>query len=190
MIYPIVAYGDPVLRKTAVSIDKEHPNLSAMIENMFKTMYQAKGVGLAAPQVGFSIRLFVVDATAFSEDKEHQDLKGFKKIFINAKMIKEQGEEWSFNEGCLSIPKIREEIKRKPKIKIKYLDENFNEQEVEFEGLKARIIQHEYDHIEGKLFIDHINPFRKRLIKGKLNDILTGKVDTDYKMKFVKNKIS
>lgn len=186
MIYPIVAYGDPVLRKVGISIDKNYPNLSSIIENMFETMHHAKGVGLAAPQIGLSIRLFIVDASPFAEEEEHKDLKGFKRVFINAEILNEDGKEWIFNEGCLSIPKIREDVNRLPKIRIKYFDENFKQQEQEFDELRARIIQHEYDHIEGKLFIDKINPFRKRLIKGKLNDILTGEVETDYKMKFFK----
>ena len=187
MILSIVAYGDPVLKKMGVNIDKNYSKLSELIANMFETMYNAKGVGLAAPQVGKSIRLFIVDATPFSKDEENKDdvtLKDFKKIFINPRIIHEKGEEWSFNEGCLSIPKIREDVIRKPTIRVQYMDENFIAHEEEYKGLAARIIQHEYDHIEGKLFTDRINPLRKRLLKRRLSDISKGKVDIDYKMKF------
>jgi|SRR6185437_2123998 len=189
MILPIVAYGDAVLKKKAVDITKDYPNLDKVIANMFDTMHNAKGVGLAAPQVGLSIRLFIVDSSPFAEDKEDDDkdkkeLMGFKKIFINAKIVEEDGTKWKFNEGCLSIPTIREDVERKPTIRIKYLDENFKSHEEEFEGVKARIIQHEYDHIEGVLFIDKINPLRKSLLKRKLADISKGVVDVPYKMKF------
>jgi len=192
MILPIVAYGDPILRKKGAEIDKNYPELEKLIANMFETMYEAKGVGLAAPQVGKSIRLFVVDATPFAEDKdddgkiisENAALKGFKKVFINAKITNEEGVEWEFNEGCLSIPKIREEVERKETIHIEYLDENFKKHKDVFEGLAARIIQHEFDHIEGKLFVDRISALRKRMLKGKLADITKGKVDVTYKMKF------
>ena len=151
---------------------------------MFDTMANAKGVGLAAPQVGKSIRLFIVDGSPFAEDDEHPELKDFKKIFINARIQEEKGDEWPYNEGCLSIPKIRESVSRKPTIKIKYLDGNFTQQEEVFTGIAARIIQHEYDHIEGKLFVDRIKPLRRTLLKSKLNDIAKGNVDVDYKMKF------
>lgn len=189
MILPIVAYGDAVLKKKAVDITKDYPNLDKIIANMFDTMNNAKGVGLAAPQVGYSIRLFIVDSSPFAEDKEEDDkdkkeLMGFKKIFINAKIVEEDGTKWKFNEGCLSIPTIREDVERKPTIRIKYLDENFKPHEEEFEGLRARIIQHEYDHIEGILFVDKINPLRKSLLKRKLADISKGNVDVAYKMKF------
>ena len=186
MILPITAYGDAVLRKTAADIDRNYPELQKLISDMFDTMANAKGVGLAAPQVGRSIRLFVVDASAFAEDNEHPELKDFKKVFINAKILEEKGDEWKYNEGCLSIPKIREDVFRKPTIRIKYLDENFSEHEETFTGIPARIIEHEYDHIEGKLFIDRISPLRRTLLKSKLNDILKGKVEVDYKMKFPK----
>ncbi len=188
MILPVVAYGDPVLRKAGIDIDKNYPGLQKLISNMFETMTNAKGVGLAAPQVGKSIRLFVVDASAFAEDNEHPELKDFKKVFINAKILEEKGEEWKYNEGCLSIPKIREDVFRKPTIRIKYLDENFAEHEETFTGIPARIIEHEYDHIEGKLFIDRISTLRRTLLKSKLNDIVKGKVDVDYKMKFPAKK--
>ncbi|HEY6160814.1 MAG TPA: peptide deformylase [Bacteroidia bacterium] len=196
MVLPIVAYGDPVLRKRGVDIDKDYPGLGQLIADMFETMYEAKGVGLAAPQVGRSIRLFIVDASPFAEDEdddgnpveENAELKDFKKVFINAQIIEEDGEEWKFNEGCLSIPKIREEVERKPKITIEYQDEKFKKHKETYEGIAARIIQHEYDHIEGKLFVDRISSLRKRLLKGKLTDISKGKVDVAYKMRFPVNK--
>ena len=184
MILSIIAYGDPVLRKTGVDIDKNYPGLSKLIADMFETMNHAKGVGLAAPQVAKSIRLFIVDGSPFTEEGEHPELKDFKKIFINAKILEEKGEEWSYSEGCLSIPKIREEVTRKPSIKIKYLDENFVEHQESFTGIPARIIQHEYDHIEGKLFVDRINTLRRTLLKSRLSDIAKGKVEVEYKMKF------
>lgn len=187
MILPIVAYGDPVLKKVAVEIDPDYPGLEKLIADMFDTMYNAKGVGLAAPQIGKSIRLFVVDATPFSEDPENEEeaaLAGFKKIFINAKISEEKGKEWPFNEGCLSIPKIREDVMRKPELTITYLDENFKQHMETFKGLAARIIQHEYDHIEGKLFTDRISPLRKRLLQGKLTDISKGRVEVEYRMRF------
>lgn len=187
MILPIVAYGDPVLKKVAVDIDKDYPKLETLIADMYETMYNAKGVGLAAPQIGKSIRLFIVDGSPFAEDPETEEeaaLGDFKKIFINAQIIHEEGTSWKFNEGCLSIPKIREDVLRKPKIRIQYVDENFNAVEEEYEGIAARIIQHEYDHIEGKLFTDRISPLRKRLLQGKLSDISRGRVNVDYRMKF------
>ena len=183
MKYPIIAYGDPVLRKKATAIEpEEYPNIKELVENMFETMYAAHGVGLAAPQVGMSMRLFVVDASVFSDDEP--DLKDFKKVFINASILEETGEEWGFNEGCLSIPDIREDVYRKPVVKLSYYDEEWKHHEESFKGLAARVIQHEYDHIEGKLFTDKLSPLRKRLIEKKLNDISKGMVDVDYKMKF------
>lgn len=196
MILPIVAYGDPVLRKVGVDIDKDYPGLEQLISDMFDTMNNALGVGLAAPQVGKAIRLFIVDTKPFTErdeDDEEEDeftpeereqLEHFKRIFINAHILEEEGEEWAFNEGCLSIPKIREDVYRKSKLRIRYVDENFVEHEEVFEGLAARVIQHEYDHIEGKLFTDRISPLRRRLLNGKLNDISKGKVQIGYKMRF------
>lgn len=189
MILPIVAYGDPVLKKVAQDIDPDYPNLKEFIADMFETMYNAKGVGIAAPQVGRSIRIFVIDATAFADDEENteeeaEELRNFKRVFINARIIEEEGDEWPFNEGCLSIPKIREDVYRRPFIKMRYMDENFDEYEEEFDGIIARIIQHEYDHIEGVLFTDKINPLRKRLLKRKLTDISKGNIDVDYKMRF------
>jgi peptide deformylase len=183
MKYPIIAYGDPVLRRKATSIEPdEYPHIKELIENMFETMYAARGVGLAAPQVGLSMRLFVIDCTPFDEDEPK--LKDFKKAFINACVLEESGEEWAFNEGCLSIPDIREDVYRKSTIKISYYDETWKHHEESFSGLAARVIQHEYDHIEGKLFTDKLNPLRKRLLEKKLNDISKGIVDVDYRMKF------
>jgi peptide deformylase len=196
MILPIVAYGDPVLRKTGNEITKDYPNLENLIADMFETMYNSSGIGLAAPQVGKAIRLFLVDTKPFvagdrdedDEDEftteEREQLGSFCKVFINAKIIEEDGEKWAFNEGCLSIPKIREDVLRKPKLRIQYYDEHFNFFDESFDGLIARVIQHEYDHIEGKLFTDLISPLRRRLLKGKLNDISKGKVNVTYKMRF------
>lgn len=182
MIYPIVAYGSPVLKKKAGIIDKDNPDIQDIINNMFETMYNANGVGLAAPQVGMSIRLFIIDATPFAD--ENPELDGVKKVFINAEMLDELGKEWKFNEGCLSIPTIREDVDRKPDIKIRYQDENFVEHEACFSGILARVIQHEYDHIEGILFTDKLSGLRRTLLKGKLQDISKGKVKVDYRMKF------
>lgn len=189
MILPIVAYGDPVLRKMGVDIDKEYPNLNELIENMKETMINARGVGLAAPQIGKAIRLFIVDTSPFGEDddlndKEREYLGSFKKVFINAKILKEDGDEWAFNEGCLSIPGITEDVFRQEKITIEYFDENFEKHTEVIDGMAARVIQHEYDHIEGVLFIDKIASLTKRLIKKKLENISKGLVNTDYKMKF------
>ncbi|WP_412561331.1 peptide deformylase [Winogradskyella sp. MIT101101] len=189
MILPIVAYGDPVLKKKAKEIDKDYPKLTELIENMYETMYGAYGVGLAAPQVGLPIRLFLVDTEPFSEDEDLTDeeraqMKVFKKTFINAQIIEEEGDEWAFNEGCLSIPDVREDVFRQPKIKIQYQDENFETHVEEYDGLIARVIQHEYDHIEGVLFTDKLSSFKKRLIKGKLTNISKGKIKIDYKMRF------
>ena len=189
MILPIVAYGDPVLKKRATEISKDHPNLEQIIANMYETMYGAHGVGLAAPQVGLSIRLFLVDTAPFSEDEsytpeEKTELKAFKRTLINAKIIEESGEEWSFNEGCLSIPNVREDVWRCPKLKIEYQDEDFTTHVEEFEGLIARVIQHEYDHIEGILFTDKVSSLKKRLLKGKLTNISKGKTSVDYRMRF------
>ena len=184
MILPIVAYGDPVLRKTGIEIDMEYPGLQKLIADMFETMALAKGVGLAAHQVGKPIRLFIVDGSSIVEDDEHPELKDFKRVFINATIIEEKGDEWKYNEGCLSIPKIREDVNRKPTIRIKYVDENFTEHEETFTGIPARIIQHEYDHIEGKLFVDRIKPLRRTLLKSRLMDIAKGNIDVSYKMKF------
>ncbi|HEY6143189.1 MAG TPA: peptide deformylase [Flavobacterium sp.] len=193
MILPIVGYGDPVLRKVGEEITPEHPNLKEIIANMYETMYNAYGVGLAAPQVGLSIRLFVIDTAPFSDDEdlpteEQQQLKGFKRTFINAKILKEEGELWGFNEGCLSIPDVREDVYRHEKITIEYCDEDFKLKTEVFDGLVARVIQHEYDHIEGILFTDLISSLKKKIIKSKLQNIMDGKSRPDYRMKFYNKK--
>lgn len=189
MILPIVAYGDAVLRKKGENITETYPNLKELIGNMYETMYEAYGVGLAAPQIGHSIRLFVIDTNPFSEDEdlskaEQLQLKDFKRVFINAKILEETGDEWAFNEGCLSIPDVREDVFRQPKIKIQFQDENFKTHVEEFEGLIARVIQHEYDHIDGILFTDKLSTLKKRLIKGRLANISKGNIKVDYKMRF------
>ncbi len=188
MILPIVAYGDPVLRKKGEDIDQDYPGLQELIDNMFETMYNASGVGLAAPQIGRPIRLFVIDTNSFVEEGEEdeEELKDFREVFINAQIVEEDGEEWAFNEGCLSIPDVREDVNRQEQIRIEYYDRDFNKQEKVFEGLKARVIQHEYDHIEGILFTDHLSPLRKRILKSRLNNISKGKLNVGYKMRFPK----
>ena len=198
MVLPIVVYGDPVLRKVGVDIDKNYEGLTQLIADMFETMYAANGVGLAAPQVGKAIRLFVIDATPFAEVDEDEEseftakeleiLSKFKKVFINARILEEEGTEWKFNEGCLSIPKLREDVMRKPKLKIEYYDENFKKYTEEYDGVIARVIQHEYDHIQGVLFTDKISPLKRTLIAGKLADISKGKVNPDYKIKVYRPK--
>ena len=185
MVYPIIMYGDPVLRKKALDIDRT-VDLQTLIQDMFETMHAAKGIGLAAPQIGKSIRLFVVDGTTIEDEPE---LEGFKKAFINPRIMDENGEEWPFEEGCLSIPNIREDVFRKAKLKIRYVDENWMLHEEEYDGMKARIIQHEYDHIEGKLFIDYLSPLKKRMLKGKLSDISKGEVDTEYRIFSASQKV-
>ena len=182
MKLPIIAYGDSVLRKKALDISQEYLDLSVLIANMFDTMYGAHGVGLAAPQVGLSIRLFVIDATSFAEDEPA--LKDFKKIFINAQIIEETGDKWTFNEGCLSIPEIREDISRPNTVRISYYDENWVQHEESYDGLAARVVQHEYDHIEGKLFTDKLSPLRKAMLKNRLDSISKGLIKVEYKMKF------
>lgn len=184
MIYPIVVYGNPSLRRPSKDIDKDYADLPKLIEDMFETMYASDGIGLAAPQIGKNIRVFIIDASAMAEDDP--SLKDFKRIFINAEITDRSGEPWSFSEGCLSLPDIREDVKRPETVVMKYLDENFEEKEETFDGIKARIIQHEYDHLDGKLFIDYVAPLRKRLIKGKLNAIEKGKVSTSYRVRFYK----
>jgi peptide deformylase len=189
MILAIVAYGHPTLRKIAAEVEPGHPGLQELIDNMYETMYQSEGVGLAAPQVNQSFRLFIVDASPY--EKDNPDFKGFKKIFINPRIIEETGEEWSFNEGCLSIPEIREDVMRKPRIRIQYQDREFNSFDEIYDGIPARIIQHEYDHLQARLFVDRINPLRKILLKRRLNDIATGNIEVAYKMIFpVKKKKS
>ena len=180
MILPILAFGTPVLKQKAKNIDKDYKGLSELINDMFETMHEASGVGLAAPQIGKSIRLFIVDTSPFAEDEP--ELKDFQQVFVNPEIVEEEGEEWSFNEGCLSIPHIREDVSRKPKIRIRYQDEHFDNYEEDFEGIAARIIQHEYDHIEGVLFTDYLSSFKKKLIKNKLLRISKGQVDIDYKI--------
>jgi peptide deformylase len=194
MILPIMAYGLPVLRKECEEID-ENFDLSSLIKDMFETMYASSGVGLAGPQIGKSQRIFIVDASPFSEPEEGEKmtenlkvLKNFKKVFINPIIENETGKTWPFSEGCLSIPGIREDVERKSIVKISYYDENWNFHEESYTGVAARIIQHEYDHIEGVLFTDHLKPLKRRLLKRKLDDISKGKVDVDYKMKFPKLK--
>ena len=184
MILPIVAFGSTILRTKCVEISPDYPELERILDNMKETMHEAHGVGLAAPQINKAIRLFLIDTTPFLDDEERVDAVIVKKVFINAKILKETGEEWSFNEGCLSIPNLREDVKRKPKITIEYMDENFKKHIDTYDGLTARVIQHEYDHIEGILFTDRISALRKRMIKGKLVDISKGKVNVTYKMRF------
>ena len=181
MVYPIVVYGDPILRKRAKDLAKGSGELPGLIQDMFDTMYAAHGIGLAAPQIGKGIRLFVVDGTSLDEEEE-EDMSGFKKVFINPVIIDEEGNPWAFEEGCLSIPNIRENVSRPEKVKIRYFDENWNKKEEAYAGIKARIIQHEYDHLDGKLFIDYLSPLKKRMLKGKLTDISKGDVDTEYRI--------
>jgi peptide deformylase len=191
MILPIVAYGDPVLKKEAIEIDEQFPALKQLIDNMFETMYEASGVGLAAPQIGQSIRLFVVDGSPFADvDEDEEDdpraegMEGFKRVFINPIIEEETGANWVFAEGCLSIPKIREDVSRKEKIRVTYYDENWQFHDEWFDGYKARIIQHEYDHIEGILFTDHLSVLKKRMLTKRLTNISQGEVKVSYKMKF------
>ncbi len=184
MILPIYAYGQPVLKRVAKEVDKDDPELKSLIANMWETMYQASGVGLAAPQVGRSLRLFLVDTIQIMEDNE-KDL-GIKKVFINAEKVEEEGPEWAYEEGCLSIPEVRGDVMRQPRLKIRYFDEDFQEHTEVFAGINARVIQHEYDHIDGVLFIEHLKPIKKRLIKKKLENIKKGKIGSEYKMKFAK----
>jgi peptide deformylase len=192
MILPIIAYGAPVLRKVAKDIDASYPNLDKLIEDMWETMYSSNGVGLAAPQINKDIRLFVVDSSQIFEHQDDEDKglypdePGIKQLFINAHIKELTGEEWAYNEGCLSIPKIREDIMRPETVVLEYMDENFQPHTKTFNGLTARIILHEYDHLEGKLFIDYLKPLRKKMLQGKLNDISKGKIKVDYKMSFAK----
>jgi peptide deformylase len=192
MVLPIIAYGNPVLRKVGVDITPAYPGLEKLIEDMWETLYNSKGVGLAAPQVNKDIRLFIIDSVQIIEnlDVDEKDNypgdDGYKGVFINARIEEVNGEEWPYNEGCLSIPKIREDILRKESVTIRFLDENFVEHNRTFIGVTARVILHEYDHIEGKLFIDYLKPLKKSLLKRKLNDISKGKVSVDYKMAFPK----
>ena len=190
MILPVVAYGHPVLRKVAEDITPEYPGLEKLIADMWETMYESNGVGIAAPQVNRSVRLFVVDTAQMFENMEEgektefPDNPGIRAVFINAHVVSLDGEEWPYNEGCLSIPKIREDIYRNREVTLKYLNEQFQPQERSFNGISARVILHEYDHIDGKLFIDHLSPLKRKLMKGKLTDISKGKVKTDYRMMY------
>ena len=192
MILPIIAYGNPVLKRKADEIPENFEGLSSLLTDMFETMYAAKGVGLAAPQIGESIRLFIVDGSPFSnEEGEEIDpkaigIEGFKKVFINPIIEEESGDLWPFQEGCLSIPKIRENVSRKEKICVSYYDENWSFHRDEFDGYKARIIQHEYDHLEGILFTDKLSPLKKKLLSKRLGNVSIGIVEVDYKMKFNK----
>lgn len=196
MILPIVAYGDPILKKEAEEIKSDYPGLKDLIEDMFETMYNANGVGLAAPQIAKSIRVFIVDTAPFSErgddeddfltEEERAQLSNLKKVFINPIILEESGDKWPFNEGCLSIPGINEDVMRQRDLVIEYYDENFELKEETYTGLAARVIQHEYDHIEGILFTDHLNPLRKQFLKKRLKDISRGKTNVQYKMKFPK----
>jgi peptide deformylase len=191
MTLPIVAYGAAVLRKVSEPINADYPNLKKLIEDMWETMYDSNGVGLAAPQINRAIRLFVMDSqqifeNAEPDDTSYPDAPGIKRVFINAEILELSGNEWVYNEGCLSIPKIREDVLRHEKVTLKYMDEDFVEHSDTFDGMTARVILHEYDHIEGKLFIDYIKPLRKKMLQGKLNDIHKGKVRVDYKMTQIK----
>ncbi len=182
MILPIYAYGQTVLKKEAEPIDPDFPELEELIDNMWETMYQAQGVGLAAPQIGRSIRLFVVDTIQLMEEGKEEE--GIKQVFINAEKIEEAGEPWSYEEGCLSIPEVRGDVDRPPQLRLRYQDENFDTHERVFTGMNARVIQHEYDHIDGILFVEHLKPIKRRLVKRRLDNIRKGKVKVEYRMKF------
>jgi peptide deformylase len=188
MIYPIVAYGDPVLRKITRPIEKDEMDLKKLSEDMYETMYAASGVGLAAPQIGLGLRIFVVDGTPFNEGEAEEDkdasLENFKKVFINPEILDEEGDEWPFEEGCLSIPGIRGDVYRPERLRIRYRDLDWNELEEAYDGMAARIIQHEYDHLQGKLFTDYMPALKKQLLKRKLGEITKGNVDVDYRMRF------
>ena len=192
MILPIVAYGSPVLRNISLDIDIDYPQLTTLIEDMWETMYRSNGVGLAAPQINRQIRLFVIDTIQIfandedGETKSYPDAPGYKGVFINANIDEVNGKNWSYNEGCLSIPKIREDIERKDTVTLTFLDENFQQQTRSFNGITGRVILHEYDHIEGKLFIDYLKPLKRTLIRRKLDDISKGKIKVDYRMLFPK----
>ena len=185
MIFPIVLYGNPILKKKTKEVSHGDESVKEFVESLFETMYAAQGVGLASPQVGHSLRVFIMDSTPMEENEEEEEA-GLKQAFVNPMMLDEVGEPWAFEEGCLSIPGIREDVTRKPHIRIKYFDENWVAHQKEFDGLQARIIQHEYDHIEGILFTDYISSFKKRLLKGKLTDISKGKTDAEYPVKVLR----
>ncbi len=184
MILPIFAYGQPVLKKKAADINKDYPDLTKLIDDMWETMYHAQGVGIAAPQIGLAIRLFVIDSIQIMDDDKKEE--GIKQIFINAIVVEETGDLWPYEEGCLSIPEIRGDVERTHKVRIQYYDENFVKHDEIYEGINARVIQHEYDHIEGILFTERLKPLKKKLIQRRLNDIKSGKVNVDYKLKFVR----
>ena len=192
MILPIVAYGNPVLRKVCEDITSGYPDLEKLLADMWETLYNSNGVGLAAPQINRPIRLFIIDTAQIVDDFNDEDKRKYpgevplKQIFFNARIVEESGDMWNYNEGCLSIPKVREDVARTRKVRLTYLDENFEPQEKEFFGIAARVIQHEYDHIEGKLFIDYLTQLKKRLIKKRLDDVTAGRVRTDYRMLFSK----
>ena len=182
MILPVVAYGHPVLKKIAEEIEPDYPGLQQLIADMFETMYHSEGVGLAAPQINKSIRLFVIDAEPFVET--YPEAKGFKKVFINPEIVEVSEEKWTFREGCLSLPDMNEDVERPAKVTVNYLDENFVEHEEEFDGICARVFQHEFDHLEGKVYVDRVAPMRKMMLKNKLRNISEGNVYVDYKMIF------
>ena len=187
MILPIYAYGQPVLKRTAEDITKDYPELEKLIADMWETMYNAQGVGLAAPQIGLPIRLFIIDTDQSDDEEEEEEAAtGIKRVFINAEKMEEAGKPWSYEEGCLSIPDIRGEVNRLPQIRLRYFDEHFQEHEEVFTGINARVIQHEYDHIDGVLFTEHLKPLKRKLVRRKLDNIRKGKISVDYKMKFVK----
>lgn len=186
MVLPIVAYGHPTLKKVSVDIDKDYPGLDELIENMWESMYESNGVGLAAPQINLNIRLFIIDADPFKE--EYPETEGQKKVIINARILEEEGEEWAFQEGCLSVPDVHEEVMRNPRIHIQYYDENWEFHDEWVVGILARIMQHEYDHIIGKIFVERLSSMRKMLLKRKLNDITLGNINPGYRMIFAKQK--
>ena len=189
MILPIIAYGNPILKKVAQGIDQTYPKIKELINNMFETMHNAKGIGLAAPQVGLSIRLFIIDTTPLAKEKDNEHIEDFKQAFINPEIIEKKGDEWTYNEGCLSIPDIREDVVRKSQVSLRYYDENFNPCTKKFIDLIGRIILHEYDHLEGILFTDHLSSLRKRLLKRKLTDISKGNIEISYEMSFPLKKV-
>ena len=184
MIYPIVVYGSPLLRRVSKEVDRDYPDLQQLIADMFETMYVSDGIGLAAPQIGKLLRIFVIDGSAMAEDDP--SLEGFKRAFINPEIIEESGEKWTYTEGCLSLPNIREDVIRHGQIRIQYFDENFEKHDEIYDGIKARIMQHEFDHLEGILFVDKIAPLKRKMLKGKLSDIAKGKTQAAYKTKLIK----
>lgn len=188
MVLPVYVYGMSVLRKVAPDIPDNFEGLDQLIEDMFETMHASDGVGLAAPQIGKSLRIFVIDTTAMAESGKDPELEGFRKVFINPYILEEWGDPWVFEEGCLSLPNIREEVTRPSHVRIEYYDENWNLKEEEYEGIRARVIQHEYDHLDGKLFVDLISPIRRKLLAARLNSISHGRADCDYRMVYPKKK--